>query len=160
MDNDIKNRTTVSQIECKTENDEIKDYQPLKKHSYPFLIKIFMGSVLVVFVFSSLSFFINDFPVHFKMHKQIQLAEDAYKKDDHITTFGVYSEIIEEYPKYLEGRIRLVQVLFKLIPSDEKYYECGLYYLDKVKLTNEQINSLRNCLPESLKTAFIKLFEK
>lgn len=136
------------------------EYQPLKRHAYPGIIKFFFCFAIVYGAFVIYMFMRNDLYSDHKIAIRMKEADNAFYNKEYRRAIRMYGEIVEKHPKCSYGKKQAAKACFALVSEDKDFFECGAYFLVEESLTFSERIELESYLPELYKRRFKWLFKK
>ncbi len=128
--------------------ESLEQFEPIKPHSYPLIIKIGLTFCCIIFCI-----FLMDLPYHFKINTIIKKAEKYFQTKKYQKAIIHFASVLDKLPNNKRIKIRLAQSLFAT--DSQHNHDMALCYLEDITLKNEQWNEMLSYMPKE----YIEHFE-
>lgn len=145
----IEKNTTHEELDTDVEQVII-----LKRHSYPWYIKMPLWLILILAILGITNFVRVDMLGHRVLNGLVQEAEQLFDEQEFGKAYKKFLFLANIYPRFKKGKIRLAQICFLCAEKKKDFYFKAIEHLHGLKFERTERAELRSYLPEAFREEF------
>jgi hypothetical protein len=134
---------------------------PIPSHSYPFVVLLLWGIVLVAFVINFLISCIWYAPLHLQAASKICTIDKLVENKEYFEALELHKELCSTYPQsYVNSyAVKIAAVCFECSQHNQSLFKEGVCYLKGKSLNETEYSELSQKIPLQLKETYRNLFD-